>query len=468
MITVVGLGPSGLARIPGPVRDSLLDPKASLISRTIEHPAAAELAGLRPVIFCDDLYRGSATCAEVYRGIVERVIAASENGDVIYAVPGSPRVGEFAVRLLEASPHEVTVVAGESFVDAVLSAVGYDPLDRGLQILNGHDLGDPLVLNKPTIIGHLDRAEALADVLARLGRVLAEEETLTVLVDAGGDAQQVATVSIDEVDPSLAGLRTSIFVDATPGGLIGAVQTMRILREKCPWDREQTHSSLVKDLVEETYELIDAIAKADRSKGDLVAVAAVEDELGDVLLQVLFHAAIAQEHNLFGIDDVAETLRQKLVRRHPHVFGDAAAGDVEQSWDAIKARERGPQSDSSALAGVLPGLPAMQRAGKLSNRAAKAGLDWEGPADALPKIKEKLDDLTEAVNESGDSPAEVGDLLFAVVNIARHLGIDPETALNNATARFEKRFRVMEGAGSLDGLDAKEIKRRWQEAKPLT
>ena len=140
----------------------------------------------------------------------------------------------------------------------------------------------------------------------------------------------------ENVDSSLAGYRTSLFVDTEPGGVVGAIQTMRLLREECPWDREQTHATLVKNLVEESYELIDAIEALDDAGDDLVAYAAVEDELGDVLLQVLFHSVIARQTGVFDIDDVAEVMRQKLVRRHPHVFGDVDAKtpeDVKANWD---------------------------------------------------------------------------------------------------------------------------------------
>jgi tetrapyrrole methylase family protein / MazG family protein len=467
VITVTGLGPGDLDRIPAAVRSILLDPELTVIVRTIEHPAAEQLAAMREIVTCDDLYKSLESFDEVYQAIADRVLQAAFEGRVVYAVPGSPLVGEFAVRALLASGFEIEVIPAESFIDAVLAEVGYDPLDRGLQILNGHDLPDPLVLDKPTIVAQLDRPEILADVAAQIGRVLPEDAKILVLVDLGvSDAVRVET-SPDDLDPELAGYRTSIFVDSEPGGLIGAVRIMRVLREQCPWDREQTHQTLVKYLVEETYELIDAVGKLDAEGQDWVGYAAVEDELGDVLLSVLFHAAIARENGAFDIDDVAEVMRQKLVRRHPHVFGEVdveSAADVKRNWDQIKDEERGAGRESN-MDGIPAGLPAIQRASKIQNRAAKVGFDWSQASEVLPKIREELDELEAALADPAEAESELGDVLFSVINLARHLGLDGELALRGAVDRFEARFRHMESIGSLHGLSLDELDRRWEQAK---
>lgn len=467
VITITGLGPGTLDRVPEPVRDLLLDEARTVIARTSHHPAARELAELREVVFCDDLYDGSETFDDVYSAIASRVIGASQSGPVVYVVPGSPMVGEFAVRRILDTAEDVEIIAAESFVDAVLSTVGYDPLDRGLQILNGHDLPDPLVLDKPTIVGHLDRPEILGDVLDAVARVVPDDTTATLLSGVGAPDASVVTDRIDAIDRQVAGFRTSLFVDPVPGGLLGAVQVMRRLREECPWDQEQTHQSLVKNLVEEVYELIEAIGRLPEDGIDWVAYADVEDELGDVLLQVLFHEAIARESGAFDIDGVAEVLRQKLVRRHPHVFGDigvTGADEVKENWDRIKEEERGSPA-ASVLDGVSDGLPGLQRSAKIQNRAAKVGFDWEHAHQVVPKVREEIDELDAAMAGQGNVSAELGDLLFSVVNLARHLGVDPEIALRHATATFEQRFRRMERDGPLEGLDLDELNRRWETAK---
>jgi tetrapyrrole methylase family protein/MazG family protein len=399
--------------------------------------------------------------------MTHRVLEASKLGPVVYAVPGSPFVGEFTVRMLLSSGSEIEVIPAESFVDAVLVEMGYDPLDRGLQILNGHELPQPLVLDKPTIVGHLDRPEILAEVAAQIARVLPEEAIVTVLAGIGAADGVRVDMAPDEVDPEMAGFRTSLFVDSAPGGLIGAVRTMAVLRSECPWDREQTHQSLVKYLVEETYELIDAVSRLGTGEPDWVGYAEVEDELGDVLLSVLFHAAIAAESRAFDIDDVAEVLRRKLVRRHPHVFGEvdvASAAEVKRNWDQIKDEERG-EARQSQMDGVPTGLPALQRAAKIQNRAGKVGFDWSEAAEVVPKVREEVDELEAALGDPEKAESELGDVLFSVINLARHLGLDGELALRGAIDRFESRFRSMEAVGPIAGLSLEEMNLRWDEAK---
>jgi tetrapyrrole methylase family protein/MazG family protein len=467
VIVLTGLGPGDLDRIPGTVRSLLLDPERELIIRTRNHPAAKQLADLREVSFCDDFYDTLETFEDVYTAIAERVIAAGDRGDVIYAVPGSPLMGEFAVGRILQSGAETEVIPAESFVDAILKHVGYDAFDRGLQILNGHSLPDPLVLDKPTIVGHLDRPEILIDVAASLGRVMKEDATLTVFSGLGASDERVVESSPHDVDRSLAGFRTSIYLDVEPGGLVGAIHTMRILREQCPWDRDQTHASLVKYLVEESNELIDAVSRLQDDEIDWVAYSAVEDELGDVLLNVLFHAVIARQAGVFDIDDVSEVLRQKLVRRHPHVFGDLEVGSAEEvkaNWDLIKADEKGVHP-KSAMDGIPSGMPGFHRASKVQNRAAKVGFDWDKAEEVLPMVGGELEELEAVLGDKSRSEDELGDVLFSIVNLARHLGLEPEIALRRATDRFESRFRRMEEAGPLKDLGMSEMDELWEAAK---
>ena len=218
--------------------------------------------------------------------------------------------------------------------------LGIDPLDGGLAVLNAHRLASPLLLRGPTLVGALDTEAGLADFCARLARVAADPE-VAVLVDLGGPGQRVVRSRAAQVAPTLAGPRTSLYVDAGQTGLAGAVAVMDRLRAECPWDRRQTHHSLVKNLLEETHELADVLAALPLDAGrqdagasdpepDWMAFEEVCEELGDVFLQVLFHAAMAAEAGIFDIEDVAEGLRQKLVRRHPHVFSDVAADTAEQ------------------------------------------------------------------------------------------------------------------------------------------
>lgn len=466
-LSIAGLGPGSWVSTPFSTKELVTDPGRAVIVRTIDHPAARHLAGLRDVVSCDDLYLSGVSFEDVYQRISERVLASALARPTVYAVPGSPLIGELAVALIRAQAAKaglaVEVIDAESFLEAVLAAVGYDPLDRGLRLLNGHRLPAPLVVDSPTVIAHLDHPIVLTEVLSSLGRVLPEDTQATLVIDAGGEDARLLRAPLDQLDPHLAGLRTSLFIDPEPGGLVGAVRTMWRLREECPWDRKQTHSSLVKNLVEESYELIEAIG----ANEDGSAYGAVEDELGDVLLQVLFLAAIARQEGAFDIDDVAENLRQKLVRRHPHIFGTVeadTADEVKANWERIKAEERGG-SPESMLDGVPLGMPALERAAKLGRRAAQVGFDWPDVAGVLAKLDEELGELRAVVADQEKRADEVGDLLFTMVNLSRHLDLDPELALRAASRRFEDRFRLMEKAGSLTGLSAAELDERWEAAK---
>jgi tetrapyrrole methylase family protein/MazG family protein len=465
-VIIAGLGPGDLDRLPRWVRAVLTDAERRVIVRTLEHPAAVQLAALRPVESCDDLYRSLDEFDDVYVAIADRVEEASKTDSVVYAVPGSPLVGEFAVPMIR-ERLSAEILPAESFVDAVLSAMGVDPLSDGFQLLNGHDLPQPLVIDKPTVIGHLDAPQVLADALARLDRVLAEDGVVTLTANLGSADEVIISGNTSQIDVGLAGVRTSLFVNGGGGGLAGVVGAMRRLRIECPWDRKQTHQSLGRYLIEETFELAEALAglpEVDWQNSG--AYADVEEELGDVLLQVLFHAAIAAEEGVFDIDDVAEQLRRKLVRRHPHVFGDVEAEDAETvkaNWDAIKADEKGAKE--SALDGIPSGLPGLSAAAETQRRAAKVGFDWSELPPVLEKVREELSELEEAIATEDGVMHELGDLLFSVVNLSRHLELDAELVIRGAVQRFSDRFHAMEAAGSLEGLSLQQLDARWEQAK---
>ncbi len=463
-VAIVGLGPADLSATPGANLAVLLEPDRAVVVRTVQHPAAEQLAERRSVISCDDLYKQAAVFEDVYDAIAQRVLTMAGEGKIAYAVPGSPLVGEFAVQRILAAT-EAAVFHAPSFLDAVMAALARDPLERGFQLLDGHYLSSPLVLDKPTVVAHLDLPVVMAEVVARLGRVLDEATEVSIVIDAGSPQQTIHRVRLDEVDPRWASLRTSLFVDAEPGGLVGVVHTMKRLREECPWDRRQTHQSLVKNLIEECFELVEAISRLHEDEAPWSSHGALEDELGDVLLQVLFHSVIAAEH--FDIDDVAENLRQKLIRRHPHVFADVEAGSAEEvkaNWDLIKAEEKGAPSES--ILGEFPtGMPALSLAAKLQRRAARVGFDWDAPAPVMGKIAEEVSELAAVLSEPEKAVEELGDLLFSAVNLARHLETDPEVALRRAVDKFVGRFQRMEAMGPISGLDPDQLDQRWEAAK---
>jgi tetrapyrrole methylase family protein/MazG family protein len=461
----------------------LQDRRRRVVVRTLDHPAALELSVQRRVTDCDDLYAEGEDFESVYRAIAARVVNAATAEPVVYATPGSPMVGERAVAMIRTLAWEeginTVIHPAESFVDLAMVELGIDPLDSGLTLLNAHRLPEPLLLRGPTLVAALDTPVGLADFCAVLSRLMPEDSCVTVLVDLGGSSPKVVRSAPGMVDPMLAGPRTSLFVDAPGIGLPGAVAVMDRLRAECPWDRRQTHHSLIKNLLEETYELVEVLGALPRTAGvqagsevadqpDWVTFEEVAEELGDVLLQVLFHATIAREAGIFNIEDVAEGLRRKLVRRHPHVFSDVVADSAEQvkaNWEEIKKREKPSRADVSLMDGVPFSMPALARAAKIQRRAAQVGFDWTETSPVIDKVAEELEELREVLADPPSALREFGDLLFSCVNLARHLQIDPEAALRRAVAKFCDRFRSMEQEGPLEGLTVAELEERWERAK---
>lgn len=238
--------------------------------------------------------------------------------------------------------------------------------------------------------------------------------------------------------------------------LLTVMARLRDPQTGCPWDVEQSFATIAPYTIEEAYEVADAIERGDMD--------GLRDELGDLLLQVVFHSRIAEEAALFNFADVARQVGDKLVRRHPHVFGDAPCAGGHAAWEAIKTTERAAAGACSAMDGVALALPALMRAEKLQRRAARVGFDWPDASGPLAKLAEELDELAQADDEDAREE-ELGDVLFTVVNLARHLKIDPEVALRRANIKFEQRFRAVESEGPLDGLSLDQLEARWQRAK---
>ena len=236
--------------------------------------------------------------------------------------------------------------------------------------------------------------------------------------------------------------------------LVAIMARLRDPVSGCEWDKVQTFATIAPYTIEEAYEVADAIAR--ENMADLL------EELGDLALQVVFHSRIAEEAGLFRLHDVLEAISEKLERRHPHIFGDHADGG-HHLWESIKASERSKRPDKSALAGVAPALPALERAAKLQKRAASTGFDWPDIAGPVAKIHEELAEIAAAPPEMVEE--EVGDLLFAAVNFARHLKVDPEEALRKANRKFEARFRTIEQAPGFQGMSLEEKEALWQAAK---
>lgn len=413
-VVVVGLGPAGPDLTTVGAAERLAAAPARIL-RTHRHPAAAPWAA-DPSF--DRHYESAATFDDVYAAIVEDLVrAAGEHGEVAYAVPGSPHVLERAVAALLADERvEVEVVPGMSFLDLAWGHLGVDPVEAGVRLVDGHRFAiDAAGATGPLLVAHCHANHVLSDL--KLAFEDDDPQVAVVLQRLGLPDQRVVEVPWAELDRAVeADHLTSVFVPAvsTPvaAELVRFAELVRTLRERCPWDREQTHASLTRYVVEETYEVVEAIEGYDPETGS--GVEAMEEELGDLLFQVVFHATIAAEAGAFTLADVARGIHDKLHRRHPHVFGDDDAADadaVAAGWEQRKREEKGR---ASVMDGIPKALPGLLYAHKVLSKAARIGAPIPEPADPQ---------------------GELGAVLLGLVAHARAEGIDAEAALRAATER---------------------------------
>lgn len=469
-ITIVGLGPAGPELLTARTRE-LLDRSDHRYVRTMRHPAASAVG--RATSF-DDVYDRAPSLDAVYGRIVDALVeAAHEHGEIVYAVPGSPLVAERTVELLrECEGVAVAVEPALSYLDLAWAALGIDPLASGVRLVDGHRFAVEAAGERgPLLVAQCDSRAVLSDIKLAIDE--APSEPVTVLQRLGlADAMRF-DVEWSELDRSFTpDHMTTLWIPAlaAPVGreLVRFHELVRTLRDQCPWDREQSHQSLTKHLLEETYEVLEAIEAFDPATG--AGDDELCEELGDLLFQVEFHAVIAGQEGRFTMADVARGIHDKLVRRHPHVFADVEADTADQvltNWEQIKAAEKGR---TSVMEGVPNNLPALLYATKVQKKAASVGFDWDDVHGALPKIAEELDELHDALADSKAVRDELGDLLFAVVNVARHLGVDAEAALRAASVKFRRRFEAVDALARQRGIDLDraglvELDRLWDEVK---
>jgi tetrapyrrole methylase family protein / MazG family protein len=467
-VTIVGLGPGDDAYVNDATRTAIARVPHRYL-RTSTHPSA-HLVG--EATSFDHLYETEARYENVYTEIVEALVAAAaEHGDVLYAVPGSPLVLERAVQLLRADDRvDVDVLPAMSFLDLAWARLGVDPVEAGVRLIDGHDFATAAAGSTgPLLIAHAHAPWVLSDIKLAAEEASGKERVL-ILQRLGTPEEDITETSWSELDRAVAPDHlTCVYVPqlAAPvgAGYVRLHQLARTLRERCPWDREQNHASLVPYLVEETYELVDALAALDPA--DPATEHALVEELGDLLYQVEFHATIAEQAGRFSIADVTAGIHDKLVGRHPHVFGDVAARDADTviaNWDHIKRVEKGR---TSVFDGVAASLPALAYAHHLQRKAAKVGFDWPDVAGPFAKVDEELAELR---GDDNDVAGELGDVLFAVVNVARHLGVDAELALRAAAAKFRRRFEAVEALALERGIDVATaglttLDQLWEEVK---
>jgi tetrapyrrole methylase family protein/MazG family protein len=484
VVTVVGLGPGPVGLVTQETIEAISSSTTRFV-RTTRHPSATLVGS---AVSFDDEYERHDTFAEVYAAIAARVAdAALKNGSALYAVPGSPGVLEDGVRrLLSDERLEVRVLSAVSFLDLAWLRLGIDPVDAGVRLVDAHRFAESAANSAgPFLVAQCHADWVLSEI--KLAHESARgDERVTVLHHLGLADERVLETTWDDLDrlERSHGLvvdhLTSLYVPQLAEPVAGEMARLhalaRTLREQCPWDREQTHASLVRYLIEETYEVVDALNALDDD--DPSTDEALIEELGDLLYQIEFHTTIAEQQGRFSLADVARTTHEKLVRRHPHVFGDVQAtnaGEVVTTWDEIKRAERAAKIVDDApdfFAGVSRAAPSLSLAQKLQKRAAEVGFDWPDVHGASAKLDEEIGELRVAA-QSGDPAVvrmELGDVLFSVVNVARKLGLDAETALRDAADKFVARFARVQQLAAQRGMDLAssdlaQLDSLWDEAK---
>jgi tetrapyrrole methylase family protein / MazG family protein len=480
-ITILGLGPGDPDLLTRQAWD-WLNQTNEVYVRTRQHPTVAGFPTALEVRSFDELYQNSDAFETVYQKIVEQILQLGRRAEgVTYAVPGHPYVAEATspeiVRRAKEEGIPVRVIEGMSFLEPTCSALGIDPfpylsLVDALELGSSHHPQFPPSL--PVLVAQIYSKETASEVKLSLMSEYPDEHPVRMVHSAGTVEQVVEDIALYEIDrsPHL-GLLTALYVpplgdDTSLESFQDVVAALRA-PDGCPWDREQTHLSLRTSLLEETYETLSAMDTEDPQ--------GMAEEFGDLLLQIVLNAQIASEEGEFNMADVVQGINRKIIRRHPHVFGDAKVKGVEgvlQNWEKLKAAERkanGQAGTKGILDGVPLVFPSLAQAQEYQERAGRVGFDWSEVKPVIAKVEEELQEVLSAKNLE-EQTAELGDLLFAAVNLARWYKVDAESALRETNQRFRRRFshiekRARESGRNMSDMTLAEMDVFWDEAKSL-
>lgn len=480
-ITVIGLGAADFDQMQMGVYKKIKAAK-KLFVRTEDHPVLADLRaeGVEFTTF-DAVYEKHDTFAPVYKEIAESLIAAAAQEPVMYAVPGHPLVAEQTVQhLIEADNEgriQLTIEGGQSFLDPIFAALKIDPIE-GFQLLDGTSMSPHEInMRQHILIAQVYDSFSASEVKLTLMEKYRDDYPVTIVTAAGSSQELLRTVPLYELDQAAEiNNLTTVYVPpvTTDEDALRDWTTFRqiiaTLRgpNGCPWDQKQTHESLKKYLLEETHEFLAAVDAQD----DFAMV----EELGDVLLQVFLHAQIGEDNGYFNLEEVLASVSEKMIRRHPHVFGDVTAEDADAvvaNWEAIKREEKG-DSDEPLLKSVYRPTSSLQTSYNYQKKAATVGFDWPNADDAWDKFAEEWQEFrTEITNGTNETRLdEFGDVLFTIVNIARFYKISPEEAMVHANEKFARRFghveRCVKASGKpFEAFTLEELDSFWDEAKRL-
>jgi len=477
-ITVVGLGAGNWQYLTLGAMDAL-EYASRLFLRTEKHPVVdyIKTKGIHYKSF-DNLYNEEQTFEEVYSHIVELLIEEANKGDVVYGVPGSPAVAETSVSMLIDSAKikgiKMEIIPGISFLETIYTRLNIDPV-KGMQIIDGLQLNDIRIDTcRGCIVTQVYDRLVAGEVKLFFMRYYPDEHPIYIIKAAGVDKREmIKEIPLYQLDrQTFIDYLTSVYIPPLVKRRYD-IQDLLDIMEKlrgengCPWDREQDSQSLKPYLLEETYEVLEAIEKED--------IRLMKEELGDLLLQVVFHSQIASETGDFHFSEVVDGICEKLINRHPHVFGLIKAKDSDgaiKSWEATKRKEKGINNYTKTLEEIPRILPSLIRSYKVQQKAALAGFDWEDIEEVMEKVKEEVLELEEVYKseEMNRIKEEIGDLLFAVVNLARFKNIRPELALRETIEKFIRRFKFIEDNShkmgkTMDQMTLNEMEMLWQMAK---
>jgi len=481
-LQIVGLGPGDAGLITVSALQCMKQTD-TLLLRTKIHPTVAFLDEEHiPYEALDRFYEREHSFEEVYQHIVDYVLDKTRNGDVVYAVPGSPVVAEATVTMLvqqgAQAGLEVAVLPGMSFLEVLYTRLHMDPV-HGMLIMDSLDLKHlPLVLDTPVIITQVYDRRIASDVKLALMEQYGDEYEAILVYHVSLPDERIQKIPLYELDriEDIDHL-TSLVLPLPPHEAVDPVsfsplvEVMASLRgeQGCPWDKLQTHSTLRRYLLEEVYEMLDAIDTRD--------IEGLREELGDILFQIVFHSRLAEEKGYFTAQDVIDDVSNKMIRRHPHVFRQQVLENIAESmvnWDVLKQEEK-RQQHAHILDGVVKGLPSLLQAYKLLEKAAKVGFEWEDDSQVWDKVTEEWQEFMEALHEHDEDhlEEEAGDVLFVLANLFRRYQIEPECALRRANSKFRRRFSFVEDKIRESHLDWGHVTMDmialfWQEAKEKT
>jgi len=476
-ITILGLGPGDPGLLTRRAWQVLTQADEAYL-RTGRHPVAEHLPDTLSVHTFDNLYDELPDFESVYEAIVERLIELARRPQgVVYAVPGDPMVGEATVQQLceraGEGDFEVEIIHGISFVEPCLALVASDALD-GLYVVDALEIAarhhPPFPPDVPALIGQLYSQLVATDVKLALMNQYPPQHEILLFHNAGTPQAEVEKLQLHELDRrKTIGSMTALLVPplSEASAFESFQETVAHLRapDGCPWDKEQTPQSLRMHLLEEAYETLEALDEDDSS--------ALREELGDLLLQIVLQAQIATEAGEFTMADVIASVNHKIIHRHPHVFDGLDVDDVAHvlhNWESLKAEEREQEgAGKGTLDGVPKALPALAQALEIQARVVRVGFDWPDVESVLDKVAEEVAELQTAENDQARAD-ELGDLLFSVVNYARWINLEPESALREANRRFRSRFAKLERAARdagqhLPDLTLQELDSLWEAAK---